>query len=225
MGHDVVDEAQLLALGGAHMSAGQNHAQRALRADLPRQAVESPCQRSQAHLRLRQREDRLVGSDDQIAGQRDLEPATHGNAVDRSDDRLGQIEPGGEARETSGHRYALAALRLIAKVVAGAEAPTAAGDDGNPHVVVGGEVVEYLTKLGIGGRVQRVQAIRSVQGDGHHVVLLVDQTVLRHGGLSFLFPQFDFPDAAPGPAVRTPGGAPTDEPDPRKRAARGAGSS
>src|SRR4029077_4290269 len=68
-------------------------------------------------------------------------------------------------------------------VVAGAEgAITGARDDAHPRVGVGGEVVEDLDELGVGVCVERVQALRPVEGHvGDVALLLVDDVVVRHG--------------------------------------------
>ena len=72
-------------------------------------------------MRLGQRELRILGRDDQVAGQCDLEATAHRDAVDGGDNRLVAIEPRGEPAETASVGAALAARSLPFQVVAGAE--------------------------------------------------------------------------------------------------------
>jgi len=83
--------------------------------------------------------------DDQVAGQRDLESATHGDAVDRGDDRLVAIKPRSEAPEPalSQPRLPPAACHFRSlpaqkRLVAGA------GDDRDPLLRIGAKIVETL---------------------------------------------------------------------------------
>ena len=71
----------------------------------------------------------------------------------------------------------------MAEIVAGAEAAALAGDDRHPQVVVGREVVEHLAEFGVRGRMQGIEALRTVDGYGHDVVGLVDLAELGHRGL------------------------------------------
>ncbi len=58
----------------------------------PRQALHAAGQRRQADARLGQAEARVLGGDDDVARQRDLEAAAEREAVDRGDHRLEQVE-------------------------------------------------------------------------------------------------------------------------------------
>ena len=64
-------------------------------------------------------EDRRFRGDDQVAGERDLEPAAHGHPVHRRDQRLGQVEPRSQPGEPRRRALHLAAARLVLEVVAG----------------------------------------------------------------------------------------------------------
>ena len=130
------------------MAAGEDHAHRALHADLARQPVQAAGHRGEAHLRLRQCEGRVLRGDDEVAGQSDFEAAPHRHAIDGGDDRLVAIEPRGEAGEARSIPAALAAGGLPFQVVAGAERLVAgAGDDSHPLLGIGGEVVEDVVQL------------------------------------------------------------------------------
>ncbi len=109
--HHFVDEAERLALLRAHAPPGQDHAQRLLGADLARKAVQAARQRGQAHARLGQCEHSRFRRHDDVAGQRDLEAAAHGDAVHRRDQRLVEIETGGEPREARSAGQPICAAR------------------------------------------------------------------------------------------------------------------
>ncbi len=144
------------------MAGGEDHAHGALQADLARQAVQAAGQGGEADARLRQGEGRVLRGDDQVAGQRDLEAAAHGHAVDGGDDRLVAVEARGEAGKAALVPAALAARRLPFQVVAGAERLVAgAGDDRDPLLGVGGEIVEHLVEFEMRVDMQRVVALRA----------------------------------------------------------------
>src|SRR5260221_11797512 len=164
--HHFVDEAERLPLARADATAGQDHAHGLLQRDLPRQAVQPAGQRGKADTRLGQGEDGILGGDDEVAGERDLEAAAHGDALHRGDHRLHQIEPAGEAGEARGRMPGLVSGGLVFQVVAGGEGLVAgAGDDGDPEIRIGGEAVPHLVELEMRRPVQRVHHLRPVDGD------------------------------------------------------------
>ena len=61
-------------------------------------------QPGQADPGLGQCEHGIVGCDDDVAGERYLEPPAHRHAVHRRDHRLGQVVEGGKARPAGGRR-------------------------------------------------------------------------------------------------------------------------
>jgi hypothetical protein len=71
---------------------------------LARQALQPAPARSKADARLRQRELRPVGRNDEIAGQRNLEAATHGDTIHGGDDGLVEVVTEGQAAEAFGRR-------------------------------------------------------------------------------------------------------------------------
>ena len=98
--HHLIDEAEFQTLPRRDVPAGQDHAHGPLQPDLARQPVQATGQRRQADARLGQREGRVLGGNDEVAGQRDLEAAAHGDAVDGGDDRLVAVEARGQPGET-----------------------------------------------------------------------------------------------------------------------------
>ena len=73
-------------------------------------------------------------------------------------------------------------LGVILEVVAGAERLVAgAGDDGDPQVGVGGELVEGIRQLLVRHRVQRVVDLGTIDGDDQQVAVGLDLAVLAHG--------------------------------------------
>src|SRR5260370_12671603 len=93
--------------------------------DLPWQPVHAAGQRCKADTRLRQCEGGILRGDDEGAGQRDLEPTAHRNAVDGGDDRLVAVEARGQAGKSALVPARFAARGPPLQIVAGAEPPVA----------------------------------------------------------------------------------------------------
>src|SRR5262249_56442031 len=125
-----------------------------------------PCH--EPHAGLGQAEAGGVGGDDDVAGQGHLESAPERIAVDGGDDGLPVARAVGEAAETAlGHAYHVAAvLGGEAQVVARGESLVAgAGEDAHPHLGIALEVAPDRVELEVGGRVKRVHALGTVDGD------------------------------------------------------------
>ena len=175
------------------MPPGQHHAHRLLERDGARQPLHAARTRREADARLGQREPGLVGGDDEVAGERDLEAAAHGDAVDGGDHGLVEVVAVGEAAEALGRGMRPPArlgaqLRVILEVVAGRERLVAgAGDDRDPQLGIGGELVEDVRQLLVRHRVQRVVDLGAVDGDDQQVAvdlgLAVLAVFLAHGCL------------------------------------------
>ena len=138
-----------------------------------------------ADARLGQGKGRSPRRQHQIAGQRDLEAAAHGDALHRSDDGLVQIEAAGEpavagrrsrvgraAFERGAHGTNVAARRK--------RPPAGTAHDRHPQRVIGGVGVEGRGHQGLGLRVEGVHRLRTVDGDGQHMAVDVGQN-LAHG--------------------------------------------
>src|SRR5207244_11569184 len=146
---------------GRDVARGQYYAHGAFQADLARQPLQAAGERGQSDARLGQGEGRIFRRDDEVAGERDLETAAHGHAIDGGDDRLVAVEARGEAGEAALVPAALAARRLPFQVVAGAECLVAgAGDDRDPLLRIGGEIVKNLVELEMRVDMQRVVHFR-----------------------------------------------------------------
>src|SRR5438270_1279977 len=99
--HHFIDKTKFVPLARTDMTGGQDHAHRALQPDLPRQAVQPSRQRGQPDAWFGQRECRIFRGDDEVAGERNLETAAHGDAVDRRDNRFVAIEARRQAGKTA----------------------------------------------------------------------------------------------------------------------------
>src|SRR5712664_798629 len=155
--HYLVDEAEFVTFLGGDVARGEDHAHGALQTDLARQPVQSAGERGEADMRFGQCEPRILGGNDQVAGQRNLEATAHRHAVDGGDDRLVAVEARSQSGESAGVRAALAAGGLPFQIVAGAERLVpGAGDDRYPLLRIGGKVVEYLVQFEMRVDMQRV---------------------------------------------------------------------
>ena len=143
----------LVALFAIGLLAGpawaHEHAHGVLEADLSGQAVHAARRGGQPHARLGQAEARVLGCDDEVARQSDFKSAPHGNTIYGGDNRFGKIPAGRQAREPFWCRHTFPTLGLITQVVAGTEAAAFTGNDGNPHIVVAGKVIEHLAEFGV----------------------------------------------------------------------------
>jgi hypothetical protein len=186
--HNFRDEAQLEAFARGNTAAGQDHAHRFLAWDHARQSVHAAATGDQANTRLRQREQRILGGNDDIARQCRLEPAAHRPTIHGCDQRLVQIEAmrdAGEAIRTIG---TAPSCRLHLQVVASRECALAcAGDNPDPQVVARGELVPYGGEFVVRVGMQRVQNFRPVQRDGANVTFVLHDAVVCHPPITASF--------------------------------------
>src|SRR5690606_34973582 len=109
---------------------------------------------------LRQRENGVLGRNDEIASERNFTTTTHRHAIHGSNHRLVEVVARGETGKARLRHFDLVAFRLPAQVVTCAESAVAlARDDGNPEVIILREIIEHLLEFEIGGRVQRIHAL------------------------------------------------------------------
>jgi hypothetical protein len=138
--------------------------------------------RRESNARLGQREHRRVRRHDDVAGERDLEAASHRDAVDGGDHGLVEIEAARQAAEAAGRRRHLAPSRLVFQIVAGAECPVACpGHDGDPLARIGGEVVEHSGQFEICRRMNGVHHFRPIDGDDGERPFPLDLAELKIG--------------------------------------------
>src|SRR3982751_3057997 len=121
------------------MLTGQHVSHRDLEGDLPRKAVDTASRRSQTNARFRQAKTSVIGRDDDVAGQRHLEPTAESKAVDRGDQRLPHLGAVGDAAKSAfgpgaaGHTL----FGSVLEVVAGRESFIAGASKNNyPDVVI-----------------------------------------------------------------------------------------
>jgi hypothetical protein len=139
------------------MARGEDHAHGALQPDLPRQPVQPPA--SAARPTRGSGSAKVAFSEAMMRSQASAisKTAAHGDAVDGGDDRLVAVEARGQAGKAALVPAALSARRLPFQVVAGAERLVAgAGDDRDPLLGIGGEIVEHLVELEMRVGMQRV---------------------------------------------------------------------
>ncbi len=111
----------------------------------------------------------LLGGDQDVAVQRQLEPAGDGRAVDGADHRLGHRRP---LRRDVGQ---LGGVAQFLEVEARAEHRVGAGEDDDVDGVVGLGIAQRGEELGAQRRRQRVAGLRPVQRQGADPVGGVDQ--------------------------------------------------
>ena len=87
-GRQLVDDAEPVRLLGRDVAAGDDHVERRLRPDQPRQALRAAGAGQDADLHLGQPDPGARHGDPVMAGERGFEPAAQRIAVDRGDDRL-----------------------------------------------------------------------------------------------------------------------------------------
>ena len=139
---------------------------------------------NQPHPRFRQREDRVLRGDDDVAGQRDLETAAHRNAVDGRNERFVQIEPVRDSRETRADETGPLACRLRLEIVSGGECAVARpGNDREPKIVRRSEFVPDRFEFIVRVAVERVHDVGTVQGDDTDAAFVGDVAVLVIGHL------------------------------------------
>ena len=204
--HHLVDEAERLALGRRHPPPGQDHAERLLLPDHARQAVHAAGPGDQPDARFGQGEDGVLGGDDEVAGERDLEAATHGNAIHRGDHRLVEVMALGQAGEAGGRRRPALAGGLHLQIVAGGKGAVAgARHDGDPQIRVGGELVPDLVEFLMRLAVQGVHHLRPVQRDDAQPAFILHDAVAigGHGCCSLRLSRLPGPMPRIGPRAQS----------------------
>ena len=101
---------------------------------------------------------------DQVAAQRQFETAADGITVDRGDDRLvAAVEDVGWEVDRVAQLIVVCLFDAVFQVRAGREgALTGAGENGDPDLVVGDEVVPGPGQLGVGWGMQGVHHLRAI---------------------------------------------------------------
>src|SRR2546430_7415252 len=136
----------------------------------------------------------MLGSNDEVSGQRYLEASTKGAAIDCRDDRLGAHEVTGDAAEA--HMFTeMRPLRSfggcrgrrLEVVACGERAVTRCRYDVHPGLVILLEVVEGLAQLNARIVVERIHHLGPIDRHvGDVSLFLVDHVLIAHGcSLSF----------------------------------------
>ena len=177
---DPVDQPDLVAALRRDQLTGQGPLHREV-VRHPLGEPEQPAARGdQSALDLGQPELRVLGGDEHVAGQRDLEPAGDGIALQCRDDRLDRRLLD-DARETpAGDRGPLAGEERL-EVHAGAERAAGAGDDPGDQRAVVVEAVHRLADRHGGLGVDRVPGLGPVDGDDQDALDDVGEDRVAHG--------------------------------------------
>ncbi len=113
----------------------------------------------------------MLGGDDQVAGERKLEPSSGRVTVDGRDHRLLELEHLGQAGEsTRPEVLGVPGRRGLEVPAGGEEAPPGAGDDRDAEPVIRGEGSEMLPELPARPRIDRVRR-RAIDGQLEDSVL------------------------------------------------------
>ena len=169
------------ASSAPHAPAGHQHLQ-GDGARQPARQADRAAVGKEADEGLRQAQLRGLGDDHQVAGQRQLEAAAEGEAVDRGDHRLVEVEEARQAGEAAGAEVVVGAFALGRglQVPAGREEALAgAGDDGDPERGVVAELAKGLAHEAAGGGIDGVR-LGPVEGDLQDRPVALDLENLAH---------------------------------------------
>ena len=187
---DAVDEADPQRVLGTDALAGEDHLHGVAESDDHRQAHEAAVAGVEAPSRILQAELGVRRGEAHVAGERQLEPPRDGEAVDRGQDRLVDVEPARDAAEAVSGDEALPELgrRRCAEgdgvglqVRAGAEGLRAGTrQHGDARLLVGVEGAEGLDQRLVSCEVERVHLLRPVDDDQADGIVALDADV-GHG--------------------------------------------
>jgi hypothetical protein len=165
----LVDEAHLIGLLGAHRIAGGAHFERVANAGDAGEALGAAGAGEEAELHFRNAELRGRYGDPIVAGERDLEAAAECGAVDRGDDRLGAILD--HVYDLRQHRLGKSLGRVeLADVRAGEEGLPFRDDHHGLHRRVGIRFLDAAHQPLAHGVAKRVHG-RVVRGDDKDVAV------------------------------------------------------
>ena len=162
------DEAAPLRLGRAEAPARQEQVHGKEPGEPARQPLSAARVRDDAEAQLGQEQLGMVGRDDQVAGEHQLEAAAGGQPVDGRDHRFVEVEHLGQAGEAAraevGRGVLLAGGRRLEVPAGREEALTGAGQDRHAQVVVVTQPREGIVELDARRAVDRVR-LRPVEHD------------------------------------------------------------
>src|SRR5690606_22833199 len=177
LGHHAVHQPEIQSTGRVDVLAGQSEFQRDGERDTPGQPG-TAASRDQASPDLGQAEPGVVRRDDQVAAERQLEPAAHCGPVDGRDDGLGIAALAEDFKAGPGRIQLHPASGEGAQVHARAEGPVpGSGQDHGPDSGLGPCVEKGLADAVHGVRVECVARFGTVDGDdGQRVPAFDDET-------------------------------------------------
>ena len=189
-GDDARGQPQLQRLLGAQGPGEVEQLERLRPAD---EALEGPARAGVAgerHAREGEVEAGGVGQHAQVAGEGQARPRAGGDAVDGGDDGLGHRGDRLDDRvvvllDGVEERVLVAALQqadVLLEVLAHAEGAPASGEHQAPRGVVGGDGADGVEQGLLGGDVEAVHRVGTVEGDGRDTVGDVEQHRVLGGG-------------------------------------------
>src|SRR5713101_1129327 len=139
---------------------------------------------SQSNARLRQPKPSMLSSDDNVAGERHLEPATESKAVYRSNQGFPDVGTISQTTKPTlrpwptGHAFLCRVFEIIPRRE---RFIPSASQNNDPHVVVSNSIVPYCTQFCGGRWMNRVHYLRSVHRDsGNMLFLFVNGVLVSH---------------------------------------------
>src|SRR5262245_14264581 len=193
------DEAPALRLFGAEAIGEQRESHGARGADQPRQEIRAARVGHQAKLRERLHEARGACCEHDVASEGDVGAGACGDAVHRAHDRLRQRAQAPHQRVVVGaeadgkvDRRRLRAHLALGEILPGAESTAGAGEEDGPHARVVARLLQRVAQQLVHLRVERVQLVRTVEGERQDPCVARDQDrchgkSLQSGGAESLF--------------------------------------
>ena len=166
LGHDLVHDAPLLRLVGIQAASGEQHLHRDMIGNAARQ-LDGRRIGERAGIDFRQREGRVIGGDDDVGRDHDLEAAAEGEAVDRGDHRLVEAGQFLQAAEAADAIVGIGRLAVGGRLEIPARAEeflARAGEDGDAQVRIVAELRESLAHDAARRRVDGI-GLGPVDGD------------------------------------------------------------
>ena len=175
-GASSADEPRRVRFGGRERLAAEDQARGAMTAEGSHQGPRRTGIRDEPNPDEGLDEAGIVGGMDQVAGERQRDTGAGGHAVHGGDDRLGQIPDGGDERVVLiGQDAAEVPLAApAAQVGTAAEAAPLAGDDHRSDRFVPRGRLERSEQLAAHLRVQGIERLRAVEGDGRDRIGQID---------------------------------------------------
>jgi hypothetical protein len=183
--HHLLNETDPVSLVGPELLGGEQEAHRVAPAELARRPDRRAAERHDSPADLQLAEPDVVGADDDVAGQRQLDGQREGDALHRQDDRLGDRllpQPVGVVLPRPGEHLGTVLLHRgehLGEVQAGGEVVTVSEQDPDARFVVVGQLVVRCRHSVDHRQVPGVALGGPVDADQQHVAAAFDRDQLR----------------------------------------------